>query len=160
MVNRFEVHLVNLDPTVGSEIQKTRPAVIIQNDVSNRFSPITIVAAISSQFADPPHPREVIIQPGKSGLSHTSAAVLVQENDDPALQTDLDQFLKQLAPRDKEYRHNDGNCDAHLKASLLGCSKTLLIEKGRLVLGRWQGVFFCEFDGPRRRELRVKIIPD
>ena len=93
-------------------------------------------------------------------VPHTSAAVLVQENDDPALQTDLDQFLKQLAPRDKEYRHNDGNCDAHLKASLLGCSKTLLIEKGRLVLGRWQGVFFCEFDGPRRRELRVKIIPD
>src|SRR5438477_4896464 len=93
-------------------------------------------------------------------VPHTSAAVLVQENDDPALQTDLDQFLKQLAPRDKEYRHSDGNCDAHLKASLLGCSKTLLIEKGRLVLGRWQGVFFCEFDGPRRRELRVKIIPD
>ena len=93
-------------------------------------------------------------------VPHTTAAVLVQENDDPALQKDLDLFLKQLAPREKEYHHNDGNCDSHLKASLIGCSKTLLFENGRLVLGRWQGVFFCEFDGPRRRELRVKIVPD
>ncbi len=93
-------------------------------------------------------------------VPHTTAAVLVQENDDPALQKDLDQFLEQLAPRAKEYHHNDGNCDSHLKASLIGCSKTLLFENGRLVLGRWQGVFFCEFDGPRRRELRLKIIPD
>jgi len=93
-------------------------------------------------------------------VPHTTAAVLVQENDDPALQKDLDQFLEQLAPRAKEYHHNDGNCDSHLKASLIGCSKTLLFENGRLVLGRWQGVFFCEFDGPRRRELRVKIVPD
>jgi len=93
-------------------------------------------------------------------VPHTTAAVLVQENDDPALQKDLDQFLEQLSPRGKEYHHNDGNCDSHLKASLIGCSKTLLFENGRLVLGRWQGVFFCEFDGPRRRELRVKIVPD
>ena len=93
-------------------------------------------------------------------VPHTTAAVLVQENDDPALQNDLDQFLEQLAPRGKEYHHNDGNCDSHLKASLIGCSKTLLFENGRLLLGRWQGVFFCEFDGPRRRELRVKIVPD
>ena len=89
---------------------------------------------------------------------HTSAAVMVQENDDPALQKDLDQFLGRLAPRDNAYHHNDGNCDAHLKAAIVGSSKTLLIDEGRLVLGRWQGVFFCEFDGPRRRELRVKIV--
>ncbi len=75
---RGEIYLVSFDPTIGHEIQKIRPAVIIQNDVSNRYSPITIVAAISSQFADPPHPREVIIQPSKSGLSHPSAAVLNQ----------------------------------------------------------------------------------
>ncbi|HUI43715.1 MAG TPA: secondary thiamine-phosphate synthase enzyme YjbQ [Terriglobia bacterium] len=91
---------------------------------------------------------------------HTSAAVLVQENDDPALQKDLDDFLGRLAPREHDYRHNDGNCDAHLKASVIGSSKTLLIDNGRLVLGRWQGVFLCEFDGPRRRELRVKIVAD
>jgi secondary thiamine-phosphate synthase enzyme len=93
-------------------------------------------------------------------VPHTTAAVLVNENADPALLKDLDTFLKQLAPRDRAYQHNDGNCDAHLKASIIGTSKSLFFENGRLALGRWQGIFFCEFDGPRRRELRVKIISD
>ena len=91
---------------------------------------------------------------------HTSAAVMIQENDDPALQRDLDDFLGRLAPRDRDYHDNVGNCDAHLKASVIGSSKTLLVDHGRLVLGRWQGVFLCEFDGPRRRDLLVKITPD
>lgn len=91
---------------------------------------------------------------------HTTAAILVQENDDPALRKDLANFLEQLAPRGSEYHHNDGNCDSHLKSAVIGCSKTLLVENGRLVLGRWQGVFYCEFDGPRRRELRLKVVPD
>lgn len=93
-------------------------------------------------------------------VPHTTAAVLINENDDPVLQKDLDAFLARLAPRQAEYHHNDGNCDAHLKAAVIGCSKSLLIEGCRLVLGRWQGVFFCEFDGPRHRELRIKIVPD
>jgi secondary thiamine-phosphate synthase enzyme len=93
-------------------------------------------------------------------VPHTSAAVLIQENDDPALRKDLDAFLEKLAPREGNYQHNDGNCDSHLKASLIGCSKTLLVEGGDLVLGQWQGVFFCEFDGPRQRELRVKVDSD
>ena len=93
-------------------------------------------------------------------VPHTTAAVLINENDDPALEKDFDAFLKQLAPQEKDYHHNDGNCDAHLKASVIGCSKSLLIENGKLVLGTWQGVFFCEFDGPRRRELRIKIVSD
>jgi mRNA interferase MazF len=75
---RGEIYLVNFDPTVGHEIQKTRPALIIQNDVSNQYSPITIVAAISSQFGQPPHPREVVIHAGNSGLSHSPAAILNQ----------------------------------------------------------------------------------
>jgi mRNA interferase MazF len=75
---RGEIYLVNFDPTLGHEISKTRPALIIQNDVSNQYSPITIVSAITSQFNDPPYPREVIIQPGKSGLDHASAAILNQ----------------------------------------------------------------------------------
>lgn len=91
---------------------------------------------------------------------HTTAAILINENDDAALQTDFDQFLKRLAPAGAEYHHNDGNCDSHLKAAVIGCSKTLIVEKRRLVLGRWQGVFFCEFDGPRHRDLRVKIVSD
>jgi secondary thiamine-phosphate synthase enzyme len=93
-------------------------------------------------------------------VPHTTAAILINENDDPALQKDLDNFLKSLAPRDSNYHHNDGNCDAHLKAAVIGNSKSLLIESGRLILGRWQGVFFCDFDGPRRRELRIKVVPD
>jgi len=93
-------------------------------------------------------------------VPHTTAAVLINENDDPALQKDLDNFLKQLAPRERDYHHNDGNCDAHLKAAVIGNSQALLVENGRLILGRWQGVFFCEFDGPRRRELRLKVVPD
>lgn len=93
-------------------------------------------------------------------VPHTTAALLINENDDRALHKDLDNFLKELAPRDREYFHNDGNCDAHLKASLIGCSKTVFVENGRLVLGRWQGIYFCEFDGPRRRDLRVKVVRD
>ena len=75
---RGDIYLVHFDPTVGHEIQKTRPAVIIQNDVSNQYSPITIVAAISSQFSDPPFPREVVIGPQESGLLRPSAVIVNQ----------------------------------------------------------------------------------
>ena len=93
-------------------------------------------------------------------VPHTTAAVLINENYDSGLQKDWDEFLNRLAPRDRDYHHDDGNCDSHLKAALIGNSKSLLIEHGRLVLGRWQGVFLCDFDGPRRREVRVKIVAD
>ncbi len=93
-------------------------------------------------------------------VPHTTAAILINENDDPSLADDVDEFLARLAPRDGSYHHNDGNCDAHLKASVIGGSKTVLIENGRLVLGPWQGIYFCEFDGPRRRSLRAKIVAD
>jgi len=75
---RGEIYLVRFDPTVGHEIQKTRPAVVIQNDVSNQYSPITIVAAISSQFSDPPFPREVVIESEESGLPKRSAVIANQ----------------------------------------------------------------------------------
>ena len=75
---RGDIYLVRFDPTEGHEIQKTRPAVVIQNDISNQYSPITIVAAISSKFSDPPYPREVIIEPEESGLFKRSAVVVNQ----------------------------------------------------------------------------------
>ena len=75
---RGEIFLVDFDPTVGHQIRKTRPAVVIQNDVSNQYSPITIVAAISSQFSDPPFPREVVIEPEESGLPKRSAVIVNQ----------------------------------------------------------------------------------
>jgi len=93
-------------------------------------------------------------------VPHTTAAILINENDDRALQRDWDDFLTRLAPPDGDYYHSDGNCDSHLKAAVIGSSKALFIEQGRLVLGRWQGVFLCDFDGPRRREVRVKITED
>jgi len=93
-------------------------------------------------------------------VPHTTAAVLINENNDPALRQDLADFLKKLAPSTADYLHNDGNCDAHLKAALIGASKTLLIDKHRLLLGRWQGIYFCEFDGPRRRDFHVKLVAD
>ena len=93
-------------------------------------------------------------------VPHTSAAILINENYDPAQRQDISDFLKKLAPPNLDYQHNDGNCDSHLKAALIGASKTLLIENYRLLLGRWQGVYFCEFDGPRRRDLHVKLVAD
>ena len=75
---RGEIYLVGFDPTVGHEIQKTRPAAVIQNDISNQHSPITIVAAISSRFSDPPFPREVVIEPEESGLPQRSAVIVNQ----------------------------------------------------------------------------------
>jgi secondary thiamine-phosphate synthase enzyme len=91
---------------------------------------------------------------------HTTAAILINENADPALHKDFDNFLRRLAPQSDDYAHNDGNCDAHLKSALIGPSKTLLVQNGRMILGTWQGVFLCEFDGPRRRAVRIKIVPD
>ena len=75
---RGDIYLVHFDPTIGYEIQKTRPAVVIQNDVSNQYSPITIVAAITSRFSEPPFPREVVIDPAESGLPKRSAVVVNQ----------------------------------------------------------------------------------
>jgi secondary thiamine-phosphate synthase enzyme len=100
----------------------------------------------------------------KSGMAivyvpHTTAAVTINENADPDVRHDLLRKLEALVPKDERYyRHSEGNSDSHLKTSLVGNSVTVLIEEGQLVLGRWQGIYFCEFDGPRRRELQVKIV--
>src|ERR1700712_4476389 len=82
-------------------------------------------------------------------VPHTTAAVTINENADPDVKSDLLQKLSQLIPeKEKFYNHNEGNSDSHLKTSLVGSSVTLLIEDGELVLGQWQGIYFCEFDGP------------
>ena len=89
---------------------------------------------------------------------HTTAAVTIQENADPDVPRDLLMWLNRLVPKDVPgFRHAEGNSDAHLKASLVGSSVTILIEKGAPVLGTWQGVFFCEFDGPQDREVWVHV---
>lgn len=89
---------------------------------------------------------------------HTTAAITINENADPDVKTDLSLGLNQTYPNKEEYIHMEGNSDRHMKSSVLGASETLIISKGRFVLGTWQSLYFCEFDGPRKRNFMVKII--
>lgn len=90
---------------------------------------------------------------------HTTAAITINENADPDVIHDMLSWLGEAVPQHQPaFRHGEGNSDAHIKASLVGSSATLLVQRGALVLGRWQGVFFCEFDGPRRRAVHVQFI--
>lgn len=90
-------------------------------------------------------------------VPHTTAAITINENADPDVRHDMLRKLQALIPqRETYYQHAEGNSDSHVKTSLVGNSVMVLVESGRLVLGRWQGVYFCEFDGPRQREIIVK----
>jgi secondary thiamine-phosphate synthase enzyme len=91
-------------------------------------------------------------------VPHTTAAVTINENADPDVVRDILMELNKIVPFDDHYRHAEGNSAAHLKSTLVGSSETLLIEKGEPVLGTWQGIYFCEFDGPRRRRLHIRIV--
>jgi secondary thiamine-phosphate synthase enzyme len=93
-------------------------------------------------------------------VPHTTAGVLINEGADPAVARDIEATLDRLVPHNAAYTHAEGNADSHIKTALVGSSATVWIEGGRLALGRWQAIFFAEFDGPRTRELRVKIAPD
>lgn len=89
-------------------------------------------------------------------VTHTTAAVTINENADPDVPRDILAALDRIVPLNDRYRHAEGNAAAHIKASLFGTSQTLFIEEGRLVLGQWQSIFFCEFDGPRTRTILVR----
>lgn len=90
---------------------------------------------------------------------HTTAAITINENADPDVRHDLLAKLERLVPhREPFYEHQEGNSDSHLKTSFFGPSLTVIVSEGRLVLGRWQGVYFCEFDGPREREVAVQVL--
>jgi secondary thiamine-phosphate synthase enzyme len=93
-------------------------------------------------------------------VPHTTAGVTINESDDPNVARDIEVALDRFVPKDTGYRHSEGNADSHIKAALIGASATVFIAEGQLELGRWQGIFFCEFDGPRQRQLRVKIVAD
>ena len=92
-------------------------------------------------------------------VPHTTAAVTINENADPDVTRDILYKLKKEIPQSEGYHHAEGNSDAHIKSSLFGASQQILIENGRLVLGTWQAVFFCDFDGPRQRKFIVRIVP-
>jgi secondary thiamine-phosphate synthase enzyme len=89
---------------------------------------------------------------------HTTAAVTINENADPDVPRDILAALDRAVPLSANYRHAEGNSAAHVKSSLVGASELVIIEKGRLVLGTWQSIFFCEFDGPRTRKVLISII--
>ena len=93
-------------------------------------------------------------------VPHTTAAVTLNEQADPSVVEDIIEQLDAMVPQHSGYRHSEGNSPAHIKSSILGTSQMVLVEDRRLVLGTWQGIFFCEFDGPRSRSLLVKIVPD
>jgi secondary thiamine-phosphate synthase enzyme len=91
-------------------------------------------------------------------VPHTTAAVTINENADPDVVRDMIMELNKIVPLDDGYRHGEGNSAAHIKSTLVGASETILIEDGEPVLGTWQGIYFCEFDGPRRRKLHLKVM--
>jgi secondary thiamine-phosphate synthase enzyme len=92
-------------------------------------------------------------------IPHTTAAVTINEHADPDVKHDVLKKLEAMVPQmESYYQHDEGNSDAHVKTALVGSSVTVIIEAGKLLLGRWQGIFFCEFDGPRERRMSVKIV--
>jgi secondary thiamine-phosphate synthase enzyme len=91
-------------------------------------------------------------------IPHTTAAVMINENADPSVARDIVMQLNKIIPFKDQYHHSEGNSPAHIKASLVGCSEIVFVESGKLVLGTWQGIFFCEFDGPRNRKVHVKVV--
>jgi secondary thiamine-phosphate synthase enzyme len=93
-------------------------------------------------------------------VPHTTAALTINENADPAVKADILMALNRIVSDKEAYRHLEGNSPAHIKASLLGPQLMLMVSGGRLVLGTWQAVYFCEFDGPRSRRLHVKVVGD
>ena len=90
-------------------------------------------------------------------VPHTTAAVTINENADPSVPADILMVLNRIIPWQAEYRHLEGNSPAHIKSTLVGASETIAIENGQMVLGTWQGIFFCEFDGPRTRKLYLRF---
>ena len=127
---------------------------IVTVKTSRRTQLIDITGEISRAVASRPE-----IQDGWCLLyvPHTTAAVTINESADPAVREDIAGMLDKLIPWEAGYRHLEGNSAAHIKSTLVGVSEMVAIEKGRLVLGTWQGIFFCEFDGPRTRKIHVRV---
>ena len=117
-----------------------------------------------TELIDITHPIQKIVRQSdiKEGLCilfvpHTTAAVTINENADPAVVRDILKEMNKVIPFDDHYSHREGNSAAHIKASLFGFSETIFIRDGSLMLGTWQGIYFCEFDGPRRRKVFVQL---
>ena len=91
-------------------------------------------------------------------VPHTTCGVTINESADPDVERDIKMHLTKLVPKDGGFRHSEGNSDSHIKTSMIGSSENIFIESGKLVLGTWQGIFLCDFDGPRTRKVYIKIV--
>lgn len=91
-------------------------------------------------------------------IPHTTAGITINEGADPSVQHDIQSTLNRLVPHEMNYFHREGNADAHIKSTIVGTSVNVIIDEGKLLLGTWQSIFFCEFDGPRHRRIAVKFI--
>ncbi|MDP4181566.1 MAG: secondary thiamine-phosphate synthase enzyme YjbQ [Bacillota bacterium] len=126
---------------------------------------IDIKTSLNTQFIDITNQiRKVVRESGVSDgicvvfVPHTTAGVTINENADEDVKTDILKVINKVIPFDDGYRHIEGNSAAHIKSSLFGFSQQIIIQNSQLLLGTWQGVYFCEFDGPRSRKVHVKII--
>ena len=129
------------------------------------LSQITVRTSSRTEFIDITHEIQRLVKESQltEGLCqifipHTTAAVTINENADPSVTKDIQMELNKVIPFDDNYHHFEGNSAAHIKSSVLGCSITVIIESGRLQLGTWQGIYFCEFDGPRQRKVWLKLL--
>ncbi len=125
---------------------------------------ITVKTNAATQFVDITSEVEQAVSASGIGdgwcmlyVPHTTAAVTINESADPAVRADILMVLNDVIPWKAAYRHLEGNSPAHIKSSLVGASEIIAVEKGRLVLGTWQGIFFCEFDGPRTRKIHLRL---
>lgn len=128
------------------------------------YAEITISTAKRTQFV--PITAEIVELIANNGwrdgvitifVPHTTAGITINENADPDVAGDMERFSDELIPQSKHFRHSEGNSDAHLKASFYGSSVQVIIRSGKLWLGTWQGIYLCEFDGPRERKVRLAI---
>jgi len=132
---------------------------------TKNLTSIKVISSRKEQFIDVTGEIAAFVK--KTGVSngiclvhvpHTTAAVTINENADPDVKRDMITVLEGLVPDDPAYRHAEGNSPAHVKSSLIGCSLNILVTQGQLVLGTWQGIYFCEFDGPRSRKVNMKVM--
>ncbi|MBN1456931.1 MAG: YjbQ family protein [Sedimentisphaerales bacterium] len=131
---------------------------IVTETISVKTSKRNQMIDITSQVADVVRSSGIANGDCIIFCNHTTGGITINENADPAVVHDMLMTLEELFPQDRRgYRHSEGNSDSHIKSTLVGCSEQVLVEHSKLVLGTWQGIYFCEFDGPRSRKVTVQI---
>ena len=123
---------------------------------NNRVEFINITAKINKKIKKCDVDTGILI----INIPHTTAGITINESADPNVKEDIIKELNRVIPFEDNYKHLEGNSAAHIKSTLVGCDQKIIIQNNELLLGRWQGIYFCEFDGPRRRDVNLKVIKD